>query len=68
MERGRSIHGVADRDAERVKNDLSDDEEGGTKDDVADGPAVVERANDEDELEDDVDDHAGGVEDELDDP
>lgn len=60
--------GITNGDREAILDDLADDEEGGTKQDVADGPAVVQGAKDEDELKDDVDDDAGEVEDEFDDP
>ena len=61
-------HGVADRVAKRKQQDLADDPERGPKDDVADGPAVVQRAEDEQQLRDDVDHDAREVEDELEDP
>lgn len=57
-----------DRDTESIEDDLSNREEGRSKDNVANGPPVVERADDEDELEDDVDEDAGSIEDEFDDP
>jgi len=41
---------VADCDTETEEQDLCGSEEEGPKDDVADGPTVVERAEDEDEL------------------
>ena len=44
------LDGVADSDAESVEDDLSSSEEDGSKDDVADWPSIVERANNEDEL------------------
>ena len=59
---------LTDGDAESVEDDLSDREEGRSKDDVSNGPPVVERTNDEHELEDNVDHDAGAIEDELDDP
>jgi hypothetical protein len=43
-------HGVADGDRKAVLDRLADDEEDCAKDDVADRPAVVEGAEDEDEL------------------
>lgn len=61
-------HGVADRVTEREQEYLPDDPERCAKDDVGDWPPVVERTQDEDELCDDVDDDAGEVEDELEDP
>jgi len=61
-------HGVADRVAEAVQEDLANDPERRAEQDVADRPPVVERAPHEEQLCDDVDDDAGEVEDELEDP
>jgi hypothetical protein len=58
---------TADGVAEREKEDLGNDPESRSEDDVADRPAVVEGANNEDELGDYVDDDAGEVEDEFED-
>ena len=60
--------GVADGDAERKEEDLCDGEKGGAKDDVADRPAVVEGAEDEDELGYDVDHGADERPEDVDDP
>ncbi len=48
------IHGVADRHAEGEQDNLCDDEECGTEEDIADGPAVFQCSEDEDELRNDV--------------
>jgi hypothetical protein len=48
------LNGVADRNAEGEQKDLAASEEDGAEDDVADGPAVLEGTEDEDELGDDV--------------
>lgn len=52
------LDGVADRDAEGEEEHLAAGEEDGAEDDVADRPAVLERAEDEHELADDVHGHA----------
>lgn len=62
------FHAVTDGDAETVDHDLSQDKEGRSEQNVADRPAIVECPDDEDELEDDVDDCASQVEDEVDYP
>jgi hypothetical protein len=49
------LDGIADGDAEREKKDLSDCKERRAEYDVADGPSIVEGAEYEDELRDDVD-------------
>ena len=52
------LDGVANGDAKGEEEDLSDGEEGDAKEDVAQRPAVVKRAEDEDELGDSIDDDA----------
>lgn len=52
---------VADCGAKRVDEDLSDDEEEDTERDMPQGPAVVERVPDEEELHDNVDEEADCV-------
>jgi hypothetical protein len=59
---------VADSDAEREQEDLCDGEEGGAENDVTDRPAVVEGAEDEDELGNDVDDGADEGPEDVDNP
>jgi hypothetical protein len=49
------LDGIANRNAERKQKHLRNDKEGGAKEDITDGPSVVERAEDEDKLGDDVD-------------
>ena len=48
------LDGVANRDAEGEQEDLTTGEEDGAKDNVADGPAILEGTEDEDELGDDI--------------
>jgi hypothetical protein len=62
------LDGIADGDVECVEDDLTDGKKGGSEDDVANGPSVVQGADDEDQLEDDVDEDAERVEDVGDDP
>ena len=59
---------VANGDRERKEDDLRDGEERSAKHNVADRPAVLERAEDEDELRDDVDDGADQRPEDVDDP
>ena len=59
---------IANVGREAVKDDLADSKEGGAEKDVADRPPVVQRAQDQNELEDDVDDDADKVKDVHDDP
>jgi len=47
--------GIANRYAESEEQDLSTGVESSTEDDVTDGPPVLEGAEDQDELRDDVD-------------
>jgi hypothetical protein len=49
------LDGIADCYAESEKKDLSDCEKRRAKDNVADGPSVVESAEDENQLRDDID-------------
>lgn len=46
--------GVADRDTECEKEDLRDDKERSPEDNITDGPTVLERAEDEYELRNNV--------------
>lgn len=46
---------ITDRNAECKEENLGNDKEGCAKENIADGPSVVERAEDEDELRHDVD-------------
>ena len=62
------LDGVADGDREREEDDLRDGEERSAEHDVANRPAVLERAEDEDELRDDVDDGADERPEDVDDP
>ena len=62
------LDGVADSNREREEDDLRDGEERGAEHDVADRPAVLERAEDEHELRDDVDDDADERPEDVDDP
>lgn len=50
--------GIAYRYAESEQEDLGNGEEGGAKNDVTDGPPVVEGSEDEDELRNNIDDGA----------
>ena len=59
---------VANVGREAIQDDLTDRKEGGTEEDVADRPPVVQGAQDKNELEDDVDDDADKVKDVHDDP
>lgn len=59
---------IAEGAAEAIEDDLADGEESGAEEDVAEGPAVLEGADDEEELGDDVDDDADEVKDVGDDP
>lgn len=52
------VHGVADRHAEGEQHDLGDNEECSAKENVANGPSVFKRSEDEDELRNDVNDRA----------
>ena len=52
------LDGVAYRRAKGEQEDLCDRKEGSPKDDVANGPSVFQRTEDEDQLRDDVDDCA----------
>lgn len=61
------LDGVADSYAEGEEDDLSNSKEGGAEDDVANRPAVIERAQDEDELQHNVNDDADSGPDEVDD-
>lgn len=54
--------------AECEEDDHTNDPKGGAKDDIADGPAVLQRAEDENELRDNVDGHADERPEEVDDP
>ena len=56
------LRALADRVADHVQNHLPDDEEEDPERDVAQGPAVLERVHHEDDLHDDVDEQADGVE------
>ena len=57
------LDAVADGVAEDVQDDLADDEEEDAEDDVAERPAVLECAHDEDDLADEVDEEEDGVHD-----
>lgn len=59
---------VADGHTEGKHNDLRDGKEGGSEDDVSNGPAVLEGAEDKDQLRDDVDDGANERPEYVDDP
>jgi hypothetical protein len=48
------LDGITDRNAERKQQNLRNDKEGCTKENIADGPSVVERAEDKDKLRDDI--------------
>jgi len=52
------LDGIADSDAEGKQEDLSNCVERDSKDDVAKGPAVIERSEHENELQDGVCGHA----------
>ena len=58
-------HGVANICAEREEENTADDVEGRTEDDVAEDPTIVQGADDENELRDDVNDNADGGEDQV---
>jgi hypothetical protein len=60
--------GIADGDVEAVNDGLADGEKCGSKDNVANRPSVVQSADDEDELKDDINDDAKCVEDVGNDP
>lgn len=62
------FQGVAEGGAEAIHDDEADGVEGGAKEDVAQGPAVFEGADDEEELGEDVDNDADEVKDVHDDP
>ena len=62
------LDGVAYRHAEREEDDLRDGEEADAEEDVPDRPSVVERADDDDELRDDVAPDADDWPEEIDDP
>ena len=62
------LDGVADSNREREEDDLRDGEERGAEHDVADRPAVLKRAEDKDELRDDVDDGTDEWPEDVDDP
>jgi hypothetical protein len=49
------LDGITNCNAERKQQDLRNDKESRAKEDIADGPSVVKRAEDEDKLGDDVD-------------
>jgi hypothetical protein len=55
------LHAVADGVAEDVKNDLTNHEEEDAKRDVAQWPAILERAHNKDDLAGDVDKQENGV-------
>ena len=59
---------VANGDRERKEDDLRDGEERGAKHNVADRPAILERAEDEDELGDDINDGINKRPEDVDDP
>jgi hypothetical protein len=59
---------IADCHAEGEEDNLRDSEEGGAKENVTDRPPVVECADHEDELGDDVNEDACGRPDKVDDP
>jgi hypothetical protein len=44
------LNGITDRNAERKQQNLRNDKEGCAKENIADGPSVVERAEDKDKL------------------
>jgi len=44
------LDGITDRNAKRKQQDLRNDKEGRAKEDIADGPSVVERTEDKDKL------------------
>ena len=62
------LDSVADGDAERKQNDLGDGKEGGAEHDVADWPPVLQGAEDEDELGNDVNNGANERPEDVDDP
>ena len=62
------LDGVADGDRESEEDDLRDGEEGRPEHDISNGPAVFERAEDEDELRHDVDHRAHEWPEDVDDP
>ena len=57
------LDAVADGVAEDVQDDLADDEEEDAEHDIAERPAVLECAHDEDDLADEVDEEEDGVDD-----
>lgn len=59
---------LTNRDTKSKEDDLANRKEGDSKDDVPNRPTVFQSPNDEDQLENDVNDDAGEVEDEFDDP
>jgi len=59
--------GIANRYAESEEQDLSTSIESSAEDDVTDGPPVLEGAEDQDELRDDVDRNADERPDDVDD-
>ena len=62
------LDGVAYCRAESEQEDLRDREEGSPEDDIADGPSVFQRAEDKDQLRNDVYDSAGQRPENVDDP
>ena len=59
---------VADGHTEGKHNDLRDGKEGGSEDDVSNGPAVLEGTEDEDKLRDNVHHRADEWPEDVDDP
>lgn len=61
------LNRIANRHAEREQQHLRTSKERRAKDDIADRPPVLERAEDEDELQDDIDGNADDRPDQIDD-
>lgn len=62
------LDSIADRHTECKQNDLGDGEEGGSEDDIANGPSVLKGAENKDKLWDDIDDGANEWPENVDDP
>jgi hypothetical protein len=56
------LHVVANGVAERVQQDLSDDEDQQTKQDVSKRPAIIQCVGDKQQLHHDIDGHCDSVE------
>lgn len=55
------LHIVTDSVAEPVKQDLADNEDQSTDDDISEWPTVLERVHDQQNLHDEINRYADGV-------